>query len=127
MNNKGQSLVLFCLVIPIIVGVIVLVVDAGNALIKKNSLDNITEVVLDYGLDRVDDHYKYSELEIRDMMKYNSGIDSEVKIIDNVIAIRTEVRVEGIFSSLFNISGFRVISEYKGYVINNKKKIIKEI
>ena len=61
MNNKGQSLVLFCLVIPIIVGVIVLVVDAGNALIKKNSLDNITEVVLDYGLDRVDDHYKYSE------------------------------------------------------------------
>ena len=40
MNNKGQSLVLFVLLIPIILGIITLVIDVGKSLVEKNSINN---------------------------------------------------------------------------------------
>ena len=40
LNNKGQSLVLFVLLMPIILGIIVLVIDVGKSLVEKNSINN---------------------------------------------------------------------------------------
>ena len=51
MNNKGQSLVLFVLLMPIILGIIVLVVDVGKSLVEKNSINNKIELVMEYGLE----------------------------------------------------------------------------
>ena len=50
LNNKGQSLVLFILIIPILLGIMTLVLDVGNVLIQKNEMDNQIEFILDYGL-----------------------------------------------------------------------------
>ena len=32
LNNKGQSLVLFIVIIPIIIGIMVMVIDIGNVI-----------------------------------------------------------------------------------------------
>ena len=51
MNNKGQTLVLFVLILPIIVFIMLLVIDVSNMFITKQELNNINKIVLNYGLD----------------------------------------------------------------------------
>ena len=40
MNNKGQSLVLFVLIIPILLGITALVIDVGKTISTKNNINN---------------------------------------------------------------------------------------
>ena len=40
LNNKGQSLVMFILIIPILLFVLIIVADIGNALIQKKDADD---------------------------------------------------------------------------------------
>ena len=54
MNNKGQSLVLFVVIMPIILLMFVLVYDIGNAMYEKNKLSNVSYMVIDYALDNMD-------------------------------------------------------------------------
>ena len=55
LNNKGQSLVLFIIIIPIILGIMAIVIDIGNIIYENQELDNINRIVLDYGLDSITD------------------------------------------------------------------------
>ena len=41
MNNKGQSLIMFVLVLPLIVMVIAFVIDSSLIIFEKNRLDGI--------------------------------------------------------------------------------------
>ena len=124
MNNKGQSLVLFILMIPILIGIIALVVDLGNAWVEKNKLDNITEIVLEYSLEE----NEIEEKKVEELMNYNTNKkNSNITINNNVITIETKTYTEGIFSKLLNIPGFKIISKYKGYIKDNKSVIEKEI
>ena len=54
LNNKGQSLVMFIILIPIFLLIITLVYDVGNALYEKNRLSNTSYMVIEYGLDNID-------------------------------------------------------------------------
>lgn len=49
LDNKGQSLVMFILLIPIMLGIMALVIDCGNVMVRKNEIGNVIEMVLDYG------------------------------------------------------------------------------
>ena len=53
LNNKGQSLVLFVVLLPILLFVIVLVVDVGSIMTSKQDLNNINYMMVDYGLDNM--------------------------------------------------------------------------
>ena len=53
LNNKGQSLVMFILILPIILLLIVLVVDIGSIMVKKQELDNVNQLTIEYGLDHI--------------------------------------------------------------------------
>ena len=125
MNNRGQSLVLFVLIIPILLGIMAMVIDLGNAYVLKNSLDNITELVLDYSLDNSTD---IKDTDIIELMNLNTKkeISSVINNGDTII-LKTEANINGIYSNLFNIPGFRVVSKYNDYIKNNKKIIQKEI
>ena len=121
MNNKGQSLVLFILIIPILLGIMVLVIDLGNAIHQKNRIDNTIEMVIEYGLED-----NYGKEEIEKLINYNLGSSNYLINIDNkVINIKVEDYVDGIISNIIDIDGFKIISEYKGYIENDKKVIEK--
>ena len=67
-NNKGQALVEFIVVLPILLLLIMSIVDLGNILIKKYSIENDLDVVYDMykskdnnGLNK---YIKENELEI---------------------------------------------------------------
>ncbi len=128
MNNKGQSLILFVLIIPILLGILALTIDLGNALVTKNSLDNITELVLNYCLEKNNEEYKLNDSDIIQLMNLNTKKEiSSVQIENDTITIKSETNIKGIYTNIFSIPGFKVVSKYKGYIENNKKIIKKEI
>lgn len=121
MNNKGQSLVLFILILPILLGIMVLVIDVGNAIYTKNKINNIIEMVIEYGLEN-----NYEEEKLKKLINYNLKTDNyQVEIKDEIINIKVEAEINGIISNIIDINSFKILSEYKGYMENNKKVIKK--
>jgi hypothetical protein len=49
-NNKGQSLVMFVLIIPIFLLILTLIYDVGNAIYEKDRLSNTNYLTIEYGL-----------------------------------------------------------------------------
>lgn len=141
-NNKGQSLVLFILLIPILLGIMALVIDVGQAFNQKNELDNTIEFILDYALSSPDTTNKQSDkapfeesnpnqvnlesrkTDIEVLLNYNlKNNNNKLQIKDNIITITSKTYVEGIFSNIINMKGFEIESEYKGYLQDDKKVI----
>ncbi len=121
-NNKGQSLVLFVLLLPIMIGIMALVIDIGNAMMMKNKTDNVIEMVIDIALNK-----ELERNEIEDLINYNlKSNKNNINISENRITIQSSTKVEGIFSKLFGFSGFSIESEYIGE-IQNEKKLTKKI
>lgn len=121
LNNKGQSLVMFILIIPIIILVLILVVDIGNAIYIKNKLDNVNYLVMDYALDNKNS----SNLNEEVITLVNKNMDGISFInIDNdsdYIYISITKKISGIISDKVIVS--EAVSKYKGYIKEDKKII----
>lgn len=121
LNNKGQSLVLFVLLLPIMILVLILVIDVGNAISHKQELDNINYLAIEYGLE----HFEDSNLETRlnNMIIKNNNKLSEINIsIENdkiVIILKRDLK--GIIANSLKI--LEIESKYEGYIKDNKKVI----
>ena len=120
LNNKGQVLVMFVLLIPIFLLVLVLIVDVSNLFIKKNELNNINYLVIDSILD--DD---VDDLGVRSLILKNDKdiIINNISINDNIVEISLEKEYNGIFSHLIDKKIYNIESNYKGYKKDNKKII----
>ena len=123
MNNRGQSLVLFVIIVPMVIFILFMIYDIGNMVLLKEKLDNINYLVIDYGLDYVGDsniQNKLSEL----INKNKNDIDNvNIIIEDNVVKISLEDKLDNNISLLKN---FDVFSKYIGYMEGNKKIIRKD-
>ena len=121
LNNKGQSLVMFVLIIPILFLVIVLVFDVGNALIEKQELDNINYLTIEYGLEHM------NEIEIESKMKNiitknnNKIKDIDIIIEEDKIKLTIKKNINGIF--IKNLNLVKIESKYTGYIKDGKKVI----
>lgn len=120
MNNKGQSLVLFILIIPILIGIMAIVIDCGKVFLCKNRQENVLTLALEYGLTGE------KNTVIEDILDKNFD-DGEHKVVWNgdKVSIVVREKVNGVFSSLFGFSTFDVVSQYQGSVIEGKKRIEK--
>ena len=123
LNNKGQSLVLFVVILPILLFILILVIDVGRVIALKQELDSVNKIVLDYGLDNLDKDNLNEEL--TDLVKVNNNDIETIDIMleDNKLYIVLNTNVNGIFSGLVNKSVFDVESSYVGYIENNNKII----
>ena len=123
MNNKGQSLVLFVLLIPLVFLVLFMVYEIGRMTLLRHELDNINYIAVDYGLGKIDDENVSDEM--RELiLKNNSEIDNiEITIEDGkvYVTLQDSISMKG---SLFN-NVFMVKSAYVGY-LENEEKIIKK-
>lgn len=123
LNNKGQSLVLFVVVLPILMFILILVIDIGKIIVLKQELNNISEIVLDYGLDNLDKEELIPEL--KELAKMNkSDIDKiNISIEEEKIIIELTDKSDGIFSGFIDIGIFDVSTSYVGYMENEVKRI----
>lgn len=123
LNNKGQSLILFVIMLPILLLIFVLVIDIGKVIVLKQELDNINNIVLDYGMDNLD---KVNiEDELIDLVKLNNNEIDEIDIYvkDNKIYSNLNEKFEGMFLQFVDVSIFNVKSSYVGYMDDNEKRI----
>jgi len=122
LNNKGQSLVMFIIIIPIFLLIVTLVYDVGTAIYEKNRLSNTNYMVIDYGLDNMDN---ISEGELIDLIQKNINNLNYVSILiqDNEIEIILSKDIRGIVGKMFGFDLITANSQYKGTTINGEKKI----
>lgn len=121
-NNKGQSLVMFVLIIPIFLLILTLVYDVGNAIYEKDRLSNTNYLTIEYGLNNID---TVTENDLKNLINQNT---SNLKYIyvtieDNQIEIKMEKDAKSIIGKMFNFNLVKIISHYKGKIINNQKEI----
>lgn len=124
LNNKGQSLVLFIVIIPIILLVFVLVYDIGTAIYEKNRLSNTSYMVIDYALDNID---SIDENDLISLITKNTDNLSGISVlIDNgKVNIKLTKNIKGVFGRAFNFDLIEAKSEYVGYILDGNKKIDK--
>ena len=120
LDRRGQSLVMFVLVIPIIILVLVSIFDVGNAIYEKNRLSNTNYLAINYALDNMgsinrDDIIDY-------ILSNTDNISNYEVILDNDrVEIEINKEVHGIVSE--NINLINVKSRYTGTIRDNKKDI----
>lgn len=116
-NNKGQTLALFVVILPVLLLLLVLVIDVGKMIVLKLELNNISEIVLDYGLDKLGEDTINEDLV--HLVKLNSkDVNVNIDINDDKIYVRLSSNIDGLFKELINIE-----SSYVGYMLDNKKRI----
>lgn len=122
LNNKGQSLVMFILIIPIILLVLVLVYDVGNAIYEKNRLSNTCFLAEDYALDNIE---SISENDVINYILSNNSDLNNISVIfkDNTVIIEAEKKIKGVISKNFSLDLIEVKSKYIGSINNDKKNI----
>lgn len=123
LNNKGQSLVLFIVILPIILFMFVLVYDIGNAIYEKNRLSNVNYMVTSYALD----NENISESDIVNLINKNVNGLSNIKVIinDDKVNISLSKNIKGVFGRMFDFNLITAYSEYIGYIDNGNKVIEK--
>ncbi len=123
MNNKGQTLVLFVLILPIIIFIMLLVIDVSNMFITKQELNNINKIVLNYGLDIIEEENIDSKLE--ELINKNISVNEHTIRIDNgIIEVEIKKNIQGIVTKK---KIYEVKSTYKGYIEEDKKVISRVI
>lgn len=122
LNNKGQSLVMFIIIIPIFVLLFTLVYDVGSAIYEKNKLSNINYMVVEYGLSNID---TVNTDDLTDLINKNdSDIDDISIFIDNnVINIKLTKESHGLIGNLFKFNLVDITSQYEGEIVDDKKRI----
>lgn len=122
LNNKGQSLVMFILIIPIFLLIMTLVYDVGNAIYEKNKLSNLSYMTIQYGLDNIE---SIDENELISLIMKNVDNPKLISVLieNGKIEIKLTKDVKGIIGKMFNFDLITVVSEYHGEIINGKKVI----
>lgn len=123
LNNKGQTLVMFIVIIPILISIMVLVIDLGSAFAKKQELNNVNKLVIEYGLDNLEEENLESDLTSYITMNAKDLSNVKVTVENNTINVTTKAYIDGIISKALNIDGFEIVSEYHGYLSASEKRI----
>ena len=124
LDNKGQSLSMFIILIPIFIMVATLVFDVGSAIYEKNKLSNVCYMVVDYGIDNLDSVDENDLIEF--ILKNLDGLSKIDVNIDDDINVELSKDIEGTIGRMF---GFNLISASSHCVgkFNGEDKIIERI
>lgn len=119
-NNKGQVLTLFVLIIPIIILLLILVIDIGLITTEKQKIDNVNYIAIEYGVEHISDTNIKEKL-INIINKNIKELENiTIDINDEKVEIQLNKKANGIISKkIFNLT-----SHYIGYI--KEEKIIIE-
>lgn len=122
MNNRGQSLVIFVLMLPIIVLILAAVIDMGSLMLTKHSYETEIKSTIEYGLKN------FEEEDIIQKMQtlLDTNIDGYKDIHKDTSSIRINVKdnKKSMFLFVFDTK-YKIDITYTGYIENGKTKIVK--
>ena len=117
MNNKGQSLVIFIIIIPVIFIVFSFLYDYAYIINSQNKYENVTRTILNSTLeeDKIVDLYKQNGYKVDDF-KYKKENDT--------VYIQNSYKIKSVFGNIVNLKNYTVSINY--VVINSNNGIIIE-
>ena len=121
MGNKGQTLVIFILILPILFILFALIWEIGNLSITLNKYETEIKDTIEYGLKHLDN--ENLEIILTDLLKENIKGDITVEINNQVIKVTVKEKYDALFN--FNHK-FDIDLTYNGYIENEKIIIQKE-
>ena len=116
-NKKGQTLILFIILIPLILGVMAVVVDVGLLISKNSNLKETTKIVIKDSLNN-----NLNEEEIRELFIKNKIVvdNLEIKLDNDKIEIKNKVKIDSIFGAIIGLKKYTIKIDIMGYKDNNK-------
>ena len=122
MNNKGQTLVLFVLLMPLLLLFVMVVIEMSRLYLTKSEYENVIIDTIYYGLDNLD---KANVKEtMNNLLDKNIKGNKQIEIKDNKIVIEVTSKIDGMYKKMFK-DIYKVDMKYTGYLENNKKIIKK--
>jgi len=121
LNSKGQSLVVFVVLLPILLLFMAFIFELGNITYLKNKYENEIKSTIEYGLKHQEDENLESKL--NRLLDENLEGNKEISITENSIEIHVTHNPNGIYSELFK-KQFEINLTYIGQF--DTSKIIKE-
>ena len=123
MNKRGQTLIIFVMLIPIILTMAALVIDVGLLYYKKNEYVGIVE-------ESIKEYFKDEDILSAKKTLTLNGVsldDTEINVSDNEITVTLDTKVDSIFGKVIRINEYeikvsRVGTKDKERVIINKKE-----
>ena len=121
MNKKGQVLVVFILLLPLIILFLGLVIDIGNSMVVRKKYENIIKETIIYNAKE-----ELSLIKIEKTIKKNIKEYDELKVTKegNTLKVNISYYYKSIFGNLFNIGLNKISIEVKYDILEGK--IIKE-
>lgn len=126
LNNKGQVLVFFVILIPILLLVIALIVNLGMYGIEKRKIVNTVKDTLKYGLNHIDDDNIsgiMKELIIQNIDDVNAD-EIYINVDNSYIKIRVTKKSKGLLNGFNN--NFKIDITYVGNISDDGIKIMEE-
>lgn len=120
LNNRGQSLITFVLVLPLIVLLIAFFIDSSLSIMEKNKLDGIITSNMEEALkEDIRDENK-----IRTAIKTNDKMDIIVSVVEDELKVIVKSKKNSVFAKLLKFSyydlNFNYCANYTSKKINKK-------
>ena len=124
-NEKGQTLVSFALVLPILVMLFALVIDTGYTYLEEKQLKDGVLIGLKYGMKHHEEDVKD---QVRELIVENADDISILNIYmeENQIKIQAKKPKKNIFTSMFLNDSSELEVIYTAYLNEDEWKIVKE-
>ena len=126
LNNHGQTLVMFAILIPVILMLMALVIDVAYLSSKTSKLESTTKSIIKNLYDNKDAvNIKEMVIELyekNDIDTKNLKIDIE----NENFRIRNEYKIDSVFGKIIGFKKYEVKVSMEGYLKDNKLKVIKE-
>lgn len=126
-DSRGQVLVAFVLLIPVILMLLALVVDVGLLYVEKRKTDNVIKDIINYGLDNLD--LEEGTLQTKLTKLVNSNLDDVQRLNMQIEADSIEINIirnkQSIFSNVYKDASYKIVSDYVGNVTDSAKDIRK--
>lgn len=122
MDKKGQTLIIFVILIPIIITMLAIVVDVG---ILTHEYEK-TRGIIDNGIEIYFE--KKRKEEITNILKLNDIPLENLKITEteNAIEISIAYQIESLFGKIVNLKNYKIEIQRKGILKEGKVKITKK-
>lgn len=120
MNNRGQTLALFIILIPVLLLFAAFVIDSGVMVRENTKLNSVTKLIIDETIDEINDpkiNDKIKNLYIRNGIPTNKVI---IKIKDNKLTISNEYVKTSMFGYIIDNYEYKVKIKLTGYKENDK-------
>ena len=116
MNNRGQSLIMFVLLLPVIALLMAFVIDSSLSLMEKNRLDGIITSNIKEALDK---NIKDEKL-ITSAIQKNEKMNVLVSIIDDELKIVASSKKQSVFGKLLDFDYYKLEFNYCANYIDKK-------